>query len=145
MLQTTRTPLPTGQPQRRGRVAIAALRLAQIVLAVQFAAAGTLKLAGNPAMVDMFATIGAGQWLRYLIGVLELAGAVGVLLRQLRGPAALGLAALMLGATVTNVAVLDQPPWLPLLLLALSTCVAVAHRAETTALFASFRMRQRHG
>ena len=32
------------------------------------------KLAGDPVMVDMFADIGAGQWLRYLVGALEVAG-----------------------------------------------------------------------
>jgi putative oxidoreductase len=32
---------------------------------------------GDPAMVEMFATIGIGQWFRYVVGALEIAGAVG--------------------------------------------------------------------
>jgi putative oxidoreductase len=28
-------------------------------------------------MVEMFATIGIGQWFRYVVGALEIAGAVG--------------------------------------------------------------------
>ena len=44
--------------------------------------------------------IGIGQWFRYLVGVLEIAGAVGVLIPRLSGLAALGLMCLMAGATV---------------------------------------------
>jgi uncharacterized membrane protein len=47
----------------------------------------------------MFATIGIGQWFRYVVGALELAGAVGVLIPRLSGLAALGLIGLMAGAT----------------------------------------------
>ena len=36
-------------------------------------------------MVEMFATIGIGQWFRYVVGVLELAGAARVLLPRLSG------------------------------------------------------------
>jgi len=38
------------------------------------------KVVGTGYMVHLFGKIGAGQWLRYLIGVLEFAGAVGVLI-----------------------------------------------------------------
>jgi putative oxidoreductase len=46
--------------------------------------------------------------LRYLVGVLELAGAIGLLMSRLAGLAALGLVALMVGAVVTQVFVLDS-------------------------------------
>jgi uncharacterized membrane protein YphA (DoxX/SURF4 family) len=36
----------------------------QAVLAFQFAGGGLLKLSGAPVMVELFADIGAGQWLR---------------------------------------------------------------------------------
>lgn len=39
-----------------------------------------MKVTGAPVMVDMFAEIGASQWLRYVVGVLEVAGAVGLLI-----------------------------------------------------------------
>lgn len=54
----------------------------------------------------MFSHIGAGQRLRYLVGTAELAGAIGLLIPQLAGLAAAGLAADMAGATIINVAVL---------------------------------------
>ena len=56
----------------------------QVVLAAIIAGGGISKLAGDPVMVDMFADIGAGQWLRYLVGALEVAGGVGLLIRLWR-------------------------------------------------------------
>jgi len=58
--------------------------------------------------VDQFATIGLGQWFRYLTGTLELAGAIGLLIPRLVGPAAIGLAGVMVGAVITHLTVL--PP-----------------------------------
>jgi uncharacterized membrane protein YphA (DoxX/SURF4 family) len=89
----------------------------RVALALVFAGAGAGKLAGTPEMVAMFAEIGAGQWLRHLVGALEVAGAVGVLVPRLAGTAALGLAALMVGATLTNLLVLQATVGLPLALL----------------------------
>jgi hypothetical protein len=61
-------------------------------MAISFVAAGSQKLVGTHYMVVMFAMIGAGQWLRYVVGLVEVAGAVGVLIPLLSGVAALGLA-----------------------------------------------------
>lgn len=103
----------------------------QAALAALFAGGSLAKLGGSPEMVDMFADIGAGQWFRYLVGGLELAGAIGLLIPRLAGLAALGLAALMVGATVTNVFVLDANPALPLGLMLVAGVVARARRAMT--------------
>jgi len=59
-----------------GRIGLPALRIG---LAVVFAAAGLAELGAEPAMVEMFADIGAGAWLRYLVGALQVAGAMGLL------------------------------------------------------------------
>jgi putative oxidoreductase len=118
----------TGSAPSR-RLAGIALWVLQAALAFQFAGAGLVKLTGSPEMVDMFATIGAGPWLRYLVGALELAGAVGLLVPMLSGLAALGLAALMVGATVTNLLILGASPWLPVGMLAASALVAWGRRS----------------
>lgn len=110
--------------------------IVQLVLATQFASGGLLKLAGSTEMVEMFTEVGAGQWLRYLVGVLELAGALGLLVSALAGLAALGLAGLMVGATITNIAVLDANPALPAAFLLLSGLVAWARRQHTRGLAA---------
>ncbi len=98
--------------------------LPRIVLAVVFLGAGMAKVSGDPAMIAMFDQIGAGQGLRYLVGGLELAGAIGVLIPRLCGLAAIGLVLLMVGATVTNLAVLDATV-LPSVALALLAGAAV--------------------
>jgi hypothetical protein len=52
----------------------------------------------------LFGQIGAGQWLRYLVGVAELAGVVGLLVPRL-AVAAASIAAGMAGVTVINAAI----------------------------------------
>ena len=54
---------------------------------------------------------GAGQWFRYLVGILELAGAIGLLIPRLAAPAALGLLGVMIGAFFTQLFVLDTQSW----------------------------------
>ena len=104
-------------------IAVWALRLG---LAAMFAGAGLAKLGGDAAMVGMFTDIGAGQWLRYLVGTCEVLGAVGLLVPRLAGAAALGLVVLMAGATLTNVVVLEVTPVLTLTFLAAAAVVAWA-------------------
>jgi putative oxidoreductase len=120
-----------GQAARATNVA---LWILQAVLAVQFAGGGLLKLTGSPEMVELFAAVGVGQWLRYMVGTLEVAGAVGLLVPRLSGLAALGLAGLMVGATTTNLFVLGESPWLPIGLLLASALIAWGRRSRTKAL-----------
>lgn len=75
-------------------------------------------------MVTMFATIGAGQRLRFVVGALEVAGALGVLVPRLSALAATSLALLMVGATATNLTVLASSPWPTLTLLVVALLVA---------------------
>jgi uncharacterized membrane protein YphA (DoxX/SURF4 family) len=105
---TTSTTSPdTHAPSRLVRVLTWLLRIA---LAAIFLGAGLGKLGGQAPMVEMFDIIGVGQWLRYAVGLCEVAGAVGLLVPRLWPLAALGLALLMIGATVTNLAVLHTTP-----------------------------------
>ena len=110
-------------PMTRRRSLTVVTWLARIALALVFLGAGASKLAGEPAMLTMFDQIGAGQWLRYLVGALEVVGGIGVLVPRLSALAATGLVLLMVGATVTNLTVLDAAPWLPLCLVALAALV----------------------
>ena len=82
-----------------------------------------------------------------LVGVLEIAGALGLMLplaagrrgrmaRPLGGLAAFGLVLLLIGAAVTNVAVLGTSPVLPLILLALAAAVVTIRRRELRAMIA---------
>ena len=77
---------------------------ARVLLAAVFAFAALPKLAGAHSTVAMFGQIGAGQWLRYLVGTAELAGAAGLLIPRLAGLAAADMA----GASIINIAVLHS-------------------------------------
>lgn len=117
----------------RSRTVTVLLWVARAALALVFLGAGGSKLAGEGAMVDMFADIGAGQWLRLVVGGLEVAGAVGVLVPRVALPAAAGLALLMVGATLTNLLVLGESPVVTLVLGVLAAAVAVVLRRRQTA------------
>jgi putative oxidoreductase len=123
----------------RGRILNIALWTLQALLALMFAMAGLAKVGGDPAMLEMFATIGIGQWFRYVVGALELAGAVGVLIPRLSGLAALGLVCLMVGATLTNLFVLGTSPLLTVGLLVVSALVAWGRWPKTRALAGRIR------
>ena len=94
------------KPRRRTSTLLWA---AQILLAALFVFGAALpKLVGSQEMVQEFGLIGAGQWLRYLVGTAEVAGAIGLLTPWLAGLAATGLAANMAGATIINATVLHD-------------------------------------
>src|SRR5581483_8923770 len=59
--------------------------------------------------VLLFAQIGAGQWFRYLVGAVEMAGVLALLVPALATLAAAGLALDMAGASIVNIGVLQQP------------------------------------
>ena len=126
---------PSSTTANRRRAPGIALWALQALLVLVFAMAGFAKAGGDPTMVEMFSTIGIGQWFRYLVGALELAGAIGVLIPRLSGLAALGLVGLMAGATLTNVLVLGTSPLLPIALMLVSALVARSRWPRTRTLF----------
>ncbi len=117
----------------RSRAQTVAIWSLRVILALGFGATGLMKFGGASAMVTMFDQIGVGQSLRYLIGSLELAAAIGVLIPVLSGIAALGLTALMIGAAVTNITVLHTNPLTPVVFLVISVPVAVSQWPQTRA------------
>lgn len=125
---------PVVAPKRESRAWHIVLWVLQIALAVQFAFAGISKVTGNELMVDMFTDIGAGQWLRVVVGLLEIAGAVGLLIPMLCGLAGLGIAALMVGATITNVFVLETNTAITIVLFVVAVAVAWGRRRRTAEL-----------
>lgn len=140
-MSTYVTPLPArpSAPSARRRTARVALWVLQIALAAALGAAGASKLAGVPAMVQLFDAIGIGQWLRYVTGTLELLGALLLLVPAVAGSAALLLAVVMTGAALSNVLVLHNSPAAPATLLAGLAVVLYARRAEITAWLARRR------
>jgi putative oxidoreductase len=64
-------------PPRGKTIAIWALR---IIIAALFLFTGAAKLAGQPMTIEEFDAIGLGQWFRYVTGLIEVGGAVMVLI-----------------------------------------------------------------
>jgi len=129
---------------RPRRLTSVLLWAAQILLAVIFVSAAVPKLTGDPGMVQEFGQIGAGQWMRFLVGTTELAGAIGLLTPWLAGLAAAGLAAEMAGATIINATVLHNTTyrvnvWLTLVLCAVSALLAYGRRQQITGVWAAIR------
>jgi putative oxidoreductase len=124
----------TSTPTRRRTVVLWTL---QVLLALMFIVASAApKFAGEAYAVAIFEQIGAGQWFRYVVGALELAGGVGLLVPRLAGLAALGLVGLMIGAGYTQVVVLQNPVFVitPIILGVLAAVVAWGRRDSITRL-----------
>ena len=72
------------------------------LVALGFLFFGGTKLMGNEMIVENFRKWGLSDTFRYLIGGLEIAGAIGLFIPGLRKWAALGLMGLMMGAIYTH-------------------------------------------
>jgi putative oxidoreductase len=127
-----------GYTETRGRWVNRLLWALQIVVGLDFLVGAFMKLSSMPHMIVLFDDIGAGQWLRYFVGCCELAGGIGLLIKPIAGLAALGLAALMVGALYTNVVLIDES-LAPLWWLILVSIIAWGRWPRTKALFASLK------
>ena len=91
---------------------------AKALLTLAFLAAGVSKLIGAEQMVAVYDALGAGQWFRYVTGLIEVVGAV---LLWIRGREVIGaglLVATMIGAVLAHLLILG-PSALPALVLGL--------------------------
>jgi putative oxidoreductase len=100
----------------------------QVFLALVFLNASWLKLVGNPEMVALFTAVGIGQWLRYVTGILELAGAVLIVVPRARSIGGVLLATVMLGAITAHLFILHVPVTAPVVLFCLSAFVVWGRR-----------------
>jgi putative oxidoreductase len=93
------------------------VRIAELALGMLFVIAGLVKLSGIALMVDLFAILGFGQWLRYATALVEIAGGVLLIAGHMEYLAALALAVIMVGATAASVIVFNRSPIPPALTL----------------------------
>ncbi|MFI1756174.1 DoxX family protein [Streptomyces sp. NPDC020571] len=145
MSETTAPPAPSVSARRRGlRVA---LRVVQVFLALFFALASALpKLIGHSSAADSFAEMGWGDVGMYAIGVLELAGAIALVVPVLQSVAAAALSALMVGAFVVQLTYFDGAnAATPLVLMVPLLVVARARRGHNEELRRQVRARVRRG
>ena len=142
MITAIRSTTRDTRPRRRTTTLLWA---AQILLAAFFVLLGAApKLTGSHSSVQEFGLIGAGQWFRYFVGVVELAGGIGLLTPWLSGLAAAGLALDMIAATIVNATLLRNTTfasnvWLTLILFALTALLAYGRRRQIKGLAAAVR------
>jgi putative oxidoreductase len=118
MITTNALPVASG----KGR--LITLWILSGLVALAFIAAGTAKLAGAAAMVQVFDKVGLGQWFRYFTGLLEVVAAIGLLISRYAFYAALLLAVVMAGAIIAHVTVLGSSPAAPVMLFVLTGIIA---------------------
>jgi uncharacterized membrane protein YphA (DoxX/SURF4 family) len=104
--------------------------LLQVLLAVAFGAAGSLKLIGAPEMIALFDGIGAGQWFRYVTGAVEVVIAILLLVPGLAVFGALLAVPTMLGAVATHLFLVGGSPFPAFVLLSLSAVVLWLRREQ---------------
>ena len=78
-------------------------KYSSVILAVIFLLSGAAKLAGLDFEIQAFERWGYPVWFMYLVGVIEVSGAVVLMIRPLRALAAAGLSLFMIGPIVTHV------------------------------------------
>ena len=121
--------LPT-VAERAQRVRRVLASVASLLLAVIFLSEGSAKFPESRMWVRIFDQIGFGQWFRYFTGVVEIGGAVLLLIPATRMWGALVMACTMCGALLVHVLVMGiSPPTIGVVLL-LVTLVAIGLDAK---------------
>jgi hypothetical protein len=82
----------------------------QVLAALAFLGAGFGKLSGQPAMIAVFDHIGAGQWLRFVTGGIEVLAAILLVIPKWSPVGALLLVATMAAAAMTHLFVIGGTP-----------------------------------
>ncbi|MGW0814823.1 DoxX family protein [Streptomyces viridiviolaceus] len=125
----------------RGRGARITLRVVQVLLALFFGTASALpKLIAHSSAAETFDEMGWGSAGMYAIGILELAGAVALLVPVLQSVAAMALSALLVGAFVVQLTVFDgENAATPVILIVPLLVIAWARRERNAELLRSVR------
>ncbi|MEV7403832.1 DoxX family protein [Streptomyces sp. NPDC091267] len=133
----TTTPAPVTTGRSRGTVA---LNVARFALALFLGFSGVAKLIAHESAVESFERMGWGRGAMYAIGGLETAGAIALLIPILSGVAALAFCALLAGASVVQLTLLDPPnAIMPALLIVVMALIARDRQDRTAALVAMVR------
>ncbi|MEU6130951.1 DoxX family protein [Saccharopolyspora sp. NPDC047091] len=135
--------MTTTSPATRNRpaAATAALWVLQVLLAVVFALIALPKMLGNPIAVDPFDLVGIGIPGMIIVGWLEFAGAIALLVPRLCGLASVCQVPLMVGATVLTAVQDPELVTIPAITLVLVCVVAWFRRRDTAALVRAVRRR----
>jgi putative oxidoreductase len=101
----------------------------QVLIGSLFLFSGASKLFGVTEMVNFFAQVGFGQWLLYLLGVLEVGSAVALFFPRQAFYGALVVSFSLLGHIVIHEVVLHRPAAFLVVLLAVTLLIAYLRRS----------------
>jgi uncharacterized membrane protein YphA (DoxX/SURF4 family) len=134
------TEITATAPVTTSRAANAGLWTLQVLLAAVYAFSAFGKLTADAQNVAGFEAMGLGATGMYLIGALELAGAIAMFVPRLTGLAALCFVALMIGAvTITWVVMGGMLVAIPVTVGVLAAVLAWGRRDSTRRLIAQLR------
>lgn len=137
----TTTTDATTESTARSRGAVA-LTVARVVLALFFAFSAFAKLIAHETAIESFDRMGWSHGAMYLIGALEMAGAIALLVPLLSGVAAMAFAGLLAYASIVQLTLLDPVnAIMPALLIGLVVLIAREQRDRTARLVALIRRR----
>jgi len=102
----------------------------QVLAAAQFFLTGLDKISDAPVMVQLFATVGFGQWFRYFTGTLEIVGSVLILMPRLAVLGAAVLVMVLMGALTAHMTILPFSPAKVIVLLLMTAFVFFVRRRE---------------
>jgi uncharacterized membrane protein YphA (DoxX/SURF4 family) len=138
MTATAATTTPTTTSSRAANIGLWTL---QVLLAVVYAFSAFLKLTADPQTVAGFQAMGLGTAGMYVIGSLELAGAIAMFIPRLTGLAALCFVALMVGAVIITWAMIGGGVLvaIPATVGVMAAIVAWGRRDSTRRLIAQLR------
>jgi uncharacterized membrane protein YphA (DoxX/SURF4 family) len=130
----------TSTPRSTSRRAHVGLWILQVLIAAIYAFSAFGKLSADPQNVAGFEAMGLGNVGMYVIGSLELAGAIAMFIPILTGLAATCFVALMIGAVIATLAVGGGVlAAIPATVLVLVAILAWGRRDSTRRLIASVR------
>lgn len=129
----------THLPDQPSRWSLRTALAVRILLAITFVAAGGAKLTGVPAMVQVFDAIGIGQWFRIVTGIVEVAGAVLLIVPATAGFGAALMTTTMACAALTHLVLIGGNPTPAIVLMALSGFVLWVRRTDLVGMIATDR------
>jgi putative oxidoreductase len=102
----------------------------RLIVAAFFLYVGARKLLGATMWVTIFEQIGAGQWFRYLTGLLQISGAILLMFPRTFLVGVSALASTIIGAIITWIFVLHEPrsAILPAIVSTILAAIAAAAR-----------------
>ncbi|MFD8085297.1 DoxX family protein [Kitasatospora sp. NPDC059722] len=126
----------TATAVKSGKAAVRLVWTLRVLLALFFALASALpKLLALPAATTVFDAIGWGHWFMYLTGLVELAGAIGLLVGRLAGPAATALIVFLAFAFLTQLTAMHgENAGTPFIFMVPLAVIAWNRRTETAEL-----------